>query len=82
MASHAWHEGKSWTGFPVCGDGNKKHYNAAIMRCLIQGAHSVMDYNVGADDSMTFATEEAAYAWAERIGIKANLEVTGSDRKN
>ena len=41
-----------------------------------------MDYNVGADDSMTFATEEAAYDWAERIGIEANLEVTGSDRKN
>ena len=41
-----------------------------------------MDHNVGEDDSMTFATEEAAHAWAERIGIKPNLEVTCTDRKN
>ena len=52
------------------------------MRSLLWGTHGYMDYSVGEDDSMTFATEEAAYAWAERIGIKANLEVTGSDRKN
>ena len=70
LASHVWHEGKVWSGFPVCGDGNKKNYSAAIMRSLLWGNHGYMDYSVGEDDSMTFATEEAAYAWAERIGIK------------
>lgn len=76
LATHAWRENKYWRGFPACGDGNKEHYNAAIMRCLILGVGCLMDYSVGEDDSITFATEEAAHAWAERIGIKPSLEVT------
>ena len=82
LATNIGRNRNGWAGFPACGDGDEAQYKAALIRSLVTGIHIEKLYEVGQDDSMTFPTEEAAYAWAERIGIKANREVTGSDRKN
>lgn len=82
LATNIGRNRNGWAGFPACGDGDEAQYKTALIRSLVTGIHIEKLYEVGQDDSMTFPTEEAAYAWAERIGIKANLEVTGSDRKN
>lgn len=68
-------DGKSWSGFPVCGDGDEELYKNAIVSDLSYAGHGVeMLYEIGEHDSMTFPTREAAQAWADRIGLEINME--------
>ena len=73
-ATHIYDNGKSWAGFPVCGDGDEAQYKTSVIRYLRYGVDYDAYYEVGPDDSLTFPTREAAQAWADRIGLKFYTE--------
>ena len=76
LGTHVASDGKSWSGFPVCGDGNEELYKNAIVRDLSHAGHGIeMIYEIGEHDSLTFPTREAAQAWADRIGLEINMDV-------
>ena len=74
LATHVYDNGKSWEGFPVCGDGDEAQYKTSVIRYLRCGVDYDASYEVGPDDSLTFPTCEAAQAWADRIGLEINME--------
>ena len=74
LATHVYDNGKSWEGFPVCGDGDEAQYKTSVIRYLRCGVDYDASYEVGPDDSLTFPTREAAQAWADRIGLEINME--------
>ena len=75
LGTHVASDGKSWSGFPVCGGGNKMLYkNAIITQLFTSGIGIETIWEIGKHDSLTFPTCEAAQAWAERIGLEINAE--------
>ena len=69
LATSTLDSGKSWMGFPVCGDGNVKAYFTAILSYMFDGIDNPTLYELGIDDSVTFATKEQAQTWALHIGL-------------
>lgn len=69
LATGLWDNG-TWTGFPVCGDGNVEQYRAALTKYLFTGIDCGAEYEAGKDDGMTFASREAAKEWAKHLGIR------------
>ena len=67
---------KCWIGFPACGDGNMEHYKKNIMSYLFESLDKEPFYKLGNDDSnsVTFASWEAAYSWANYLGIVMHVE--------
>ena len=75
LGTHVASDGKSWSGFPVCGGGNKMLYkNAIITQLFTSGIGIETIWEIGKHDSLTFPTCEAAQAWADRIGLEINME--------
>ncbi len=80
LATHVYGNGKSWEGFPVCGDGDEAQYKTVVIRYLFHGVDYDASYEVDRDDSMTFTTYEAAQVWANRISVK--LSSTRNNMRN
>ena len=55
-----------WEGIPVCGDGDIHKYCEELLTFSMD--KNPREYEIGRNDSMTFATAEEARAWAEQVG--------------
>ena len=62
----------SWTGLPVCGDGNMESYARRLLKC-----YEFFDtlYNAANDSGNSFATAIEAREYASRLGIDV-VEIT------